>query len=142
MEYFLGSLITFVIVIVASYLLKNERQDSKTFTFLKYSQSYTHDIMAPYLPTNNELALLTGKTTQSIRHDKSNQVRVLIARDRAYWIKDNAFYTAEVQNGEVLKETATPVDTMAMDRVQLDEMVFIVEQLTRGIENDSRNTGQ
>jgi hypothetical protein len=142
MEYFLGSLITFVIVIVASYLLKNERQDSKTFAFLKYSQSYTHDLMAPYMPTNKELAMLTGKTTQSLRHDKSNQVRVLIARDRAYWIKNNAFYTAEVENGEVIKETTRPVDTMAMDRVQLDEMVFIVEQLTRGIENDSRNTGQ
>jgi hypothetical protein len=142
MEYFLGSLITFVIVIVASYLLKNERQDSKTFTFLKYGQSYTHDLMAPYMPTNKELAMLTGKTTQSLRHDKSNQVRVLIARDRAYWIKNNAFYTAEVENGEVIKETTRPVDTMAMDRVQLDEMVFIVEQLTRGIENDSRNTGQ
>jgi hypothetical protein len=142
MEYFLGSIITFVIVIVASYLFKNERQDSKTFTFLKYSQSYTHDLMAPYMPTNKELAMLTGKTTQSLRHDKSNQVRVLIARDRAYWIKNNAFYTAEVENGEVIKETTRPVDTMAMDRVQLDEMVFIVEQLTRGIENDSRNTGQ
>jgi hypothetical protein len=28
-----------------------------------------------------------------------------------------------------------------MDKVQLDEMVFIVDQLTRGLENDSSNTG-
>jgi hypothetical protein len=142
MEYFLGSLITFVVVIVMGYFFKNDKQDVKTFAFLKYSQSYTHDLMAPYMPTNKELALLSGKTTQSTKHDNSSQVRVLIARDRAYWIRNNAFYTADVENGEVLKETTRQVDTMAMDKVQLDEMVFIVDQLTRGIENDSRNPGQ
>lgn len=142
MEYFLGSFVTFVVIIIIGYLVKNDKQDSKTFTFLKYSQSYTHDLIAPFMPTNKELTLLNGRPTQSGKHDKSNQVRVLIARDKAYWIRNNTFYTAEVENGEVIKETTKQVDTMAMDKVQLDEMVFIVEQLTRGIENDSRNTGQ
>jgi hypothetical protein len=142
MEYFLGSLITFMVIAVMSYFFKNERQDGKTFAFLKYSQSYSHDLMMPFLPTNKELAMLDNKPTQSSKHDGNNQVRVLISRDRAYWIRNNAFFTADVEHGEVLKETTKPVDTMGMNKVQLDEMVFIVEQLTRGIENDSRNTGQ
>jgi hypothetical protein len=141
MEYFLGSLVTFLVIAVASRLLKVERDSFVKPIFLKYSQSYAHDLMIPYLPTNKELRLLESRTTQSKKHDKNIHVRVLISQDKAYWIKNNAFYTADVEHGEVIKETTRQVDTMGMDSVQLNEMVFIVEQLTRGIENDSSNTG-
>jgi hypothetical protein len=141
-EYFLGSIVTFLLIIVATRLLRVERESFVNPIFLKYSQSYAHDLMVPYLPTNQELRLLQSRPTQSKKHDKGSHVRVLISQDKAYWIKNNAFYTAEVEHGEVIKETTRQVDTMGMDSVQLKEMVFIVEQLTRGIENDSSNTGQ
>lgn len=142
MEYFLGSLITFVVVIAMSYFFKNEKQDSRTFAFLKYSQSYAHDLMMPFLPTNKELSVLEARPTQSSKHDGNNQVRVLISKDRAFWIKNNSFLTADVVHGEVIKETARQVDTMGMNSVQLEEMEFIVNQLTKGLKNDSSNTGQ
>jgi hypothetical protein len=142
MEYFLGSIITFVVILVTTRLLRGERESFMNPVFLKYSQSYAHDLMLPYLPTNKDLAALQSRPTQSKKHDRGSHVRVLISEDKAYWIRNNTFYTAEVEYGEVIKETTKQVDTMGMDSVQLKEMVFIVEQLTRGIENDSSNTGQ
>jgi len=143
MEYFLGSLVTFAAVFAMTRLfVKQIPPLSVGSEFLKYSQSYAHELMRPYLPTNTELLSMENKTSQSKKHDKDRHVRVLISRDKAYWIRNNAFYTADVEHGEVIKETTRQVDTMGMDKVQLDEMVFIVEQLTRGIENDSSNTGQ
>jgi hypothetical protein len=141
-EYFLGSLITLVVIAIMNYMFKNEKQNLKTFAVLKYSQSYAHDLLLPFFPTNSDLAKLNAKPTQSSKHDKVNQVRVLISKNRAYWIRNNAFYTADVEQGEVLKETTRAVDTMGMDSVQLEEMTFIVEQLTKGIRNDSSNPGE
>jgi hypothetical protein len=60
---------------------------------------------------------------------------------RAYWIKDNQFYCADLVNGNVDQETAKPVDTMGMDKVQLDKMFFIVQKLTEGKADDRRSSG-
>ena len=61
--------------------------------------------------------------------------------DRAYWIKDNQFMVAETENGMVVNDTSARVDTMAMDSVELDKMVFIVGKLTEGINNDRGDSG-
>jgi hypothetical protein len=68
-------------------------------------------------------------------------MKIMIVKDRAYWIKDNTFYVATVVDGQVNKETAKEVDTMAMSKVELDEMMFIVEKL-REDNNDSRGPGK
>jgi hypothetical protein len=39
------------------------------------------------------------------------------------------------------KEAAEQVDTMGMDKVQLDKMLFIMDKLREGINDDSRGSG-
>jgi hypothetical protein len=52
---------------------------------------------------------------------------------QAYWIRSNVFYTADLNEmGLVDFDSARPVDTMTMSKVQLDKMSFIVEKLTEG----------
>ena len=63
----------------------------------------------------------------------AKSTRVLIIDNEAYWIKNNTVFMAEVINGEVEKETTREVDTMAMDKVQLKKMIFIVEKLKEGL---------
>jgi len=142
MEYFLGSLVTFVTIIAVGKIFKSKEKDLLISDFLRYSQSYSHDLVKPFLPTNLELARLSSKPSQSENHDRKQKIKVIMIKNKAYWIKNNAFYNAEIQNGEILKETTSQVDIMGMDKVQLEEMVFIVEELTRGLKNDSGNTGQ
>jgi len=50
--------------------------------------------------------------------------------NNAYWIKDNVFYMADMSSdGMVDKDTTRIVDTMAMNKVQLDKMMFIIDRL-------------
>ena len=60
--------------------------------------------------------------------------------EQAYWIKDNVFYTADMDGDYVDKDTTRRVDTMAMNTVQLDKMMFIVDKLREGNLNDSGGT--
>ena len=71
-----------------------------------------------------------NKPTQSSDYAKKNSIKVMFIQDKAYWIKDNQLYTADVVNGEVDKFTTKEVDTMTMNDVELKNTMFIVEKLT------------
>ena len=62
--------------------------------------------------------------------------------NQAYWIKDNVFYTADMaMNGNVDKDTTRTVDTMTMNKVQLDKMMFIIDRLREEAFDDRGGTG-
>jgi hypothetical protein len=73
-----------------------------------------------------------NKTQSKMHYDKTN-VKVIILDNQAYWIKESVFYTADVDEfGFIDAESTRAVDTMAMNKVQLDKMIFIVDKLTEG----------
>jgi hypothetical protein len=141
MEYLLGSLLTIFAMLFANKLL-NKQIKSVPVTQIVYRQSIIHDILRPFLPTNNELSQKSHVKTQSKIHSSQNSLRVLFSEDKAYWIKDNIFYTADLLNGLVDEETTTRVDIMGMNEVQLKEMSFIVDKLTEGIDDENRYSGK
>jgi len=72
---------------------------------------------------------------------KNSYMKVMVVKNKAYWIKDNTFYVTDVVEGEVVKENAKQVDTMAMDKVELKEIMFIVEKL-REDDDDNWSSGK
>lgn len=83
---------------------------------------------------------LHSKSQSKIHYDKTN-IKVIIFDNSAYWIKDNIFYKAPLVNELIDKESAEQVDTIHMDKVQLDKMLFIMDRLREGINDDSRGSG-
>jgi hypothetical protein len=80
------------------------------------------------------------KTQSKLHYNKTN-VKVIILDNQAYWIKDNIFYKAPLDGQSIDKESAEQVDTIHMDKVQLDKMLFIMDRLREGINDDSRGSG-
>lgn len=139
MEYLIGSIVTLIILFLSRLLFKRT-VDYNVPSGVSYSQSYVHSMISPYMLTNTEI--LDTKPTQASKHVNSLFVRIVIVENAAYWIKDNVFYMADMDGEDVIKETARQVDTMVMDKVQLEKMMFIIEKLTEGRNHDSRNSGQ
>ena len=138
MEYFIGAMATLFIIVVANKVSKKPFSESKTT--IRYSQSHIYSLMAPildYVPSIKPL-----KPTQSSKYLESSYIKVMILEKSAYWIKDNALYTAEVIEGEVDKTTTKKVDTMAMSRVELEKTMFIVEKLREGQDHDNGSSGK
>jgi hypothetical protein len=100
------------------------------------TQSMIH---SQYSKQRKYIEKINRKSQSKIRQEKEN-VRVIIVENEAYWIKDNAFYTAPMVNNLIGKDYAIQVDTEHMDKVQLDKMLFILDKLREGISNDSRGT--
>lgn len=69
-------------------------------------------------------------------------IRIVMTGGKAYWILDNKVLEAPISpEGFVEYESATPIDTMGLDKVELDRLSFIVEKLTEGNDDDRSNSG-
>ena len=106
---------------------------------IRYSQSHIHEIIRYSIPES--MLYPIRKPTQSTNHEKSINLRVLFIGEEAYWIKENALFIADQEDGVVKEDTARRVDTMGMNSVQLEKVMYIVDILNEGNENDRGYTG-
>ena len=67
--------------------------------------------------------------SQSKIHSEKYMIKVMVLEDNAYWVKDNIFFTANVEDGLVLPETTKQVDTLNMSKKDIDKMMFILDKL-------------
>lgn len=130
MEYLIGSIVTFAMM---AYLANKVRKNvPDKFKAIEYSQIRSYENVKIFLPgflyDRPRLA-----ETQLSKYNKSLQMKVIFIENKAYWIKDNTVYCADLENGLVNQNTTKPIDTMAMDKVELDKMSFIVEMLTEDL---------
>lgn len=141
MEFLLGFALAFVtIFLVRKFILVDSLIGQTRTSKIIYRQSHIFSLIAPsipYMPVRQEF-----KATQAFLNDEKNKQRMIFTENRAYWIKDNAFYQADLlETGEIDNSTTKVVDTMTMDKVELDKMIFIVQKLTEGKRNDFGNPG-
>lgn len=137
MDYLIGSIVTAALFTLGLKLF-NRVIPKKIKMKVSYSQSYVYNVIGPVVKI---LAMSKKLETQASKYQDSLYVRVVLADNKAYWISNNVFYVADEEDGFIDKDSAKPVDTISMDKVQLEKMIFIVETLTEGAENEDRNSG-
>ena len=136
MEYLLGSIITILAIIFLKGRLATIAEQSFPLE-IKYRQSHIFQMVKPFLDLN---APRPRQKTQSSVYEDKMHVKVVLVGNEAYWILNNVLCVANEIDGMIDKETTRPVDTMGMDKVQLDKMIFIVETLTEGKSDEDWNT--
>jgi hypothetical protein len=124
LEYFFGSFITLLSLIVLRFALNKK---NKNIFKLKTSQSYLYMLMAEIAAQQIAKSL---KPKQSNKYLEKDMTKIMIVEDKAYWIKDNQLYMAKVEDGKIDNYSTQQVDTMAMDSVELERTMFVVEKLT------------
>ncbi len=137
MEYIIGSFVTLATLALAWWVVTARNNKQNTIKFF-YTQSNIYERIKPSLP----YMPLRELKTQATKYQDSLSVKILFTENKAYWIRDSVFYVAEIsEDGFIDYPTSKPVDTMHMDKVELDRMSFIVDKLTEGEQNDRGNSG-
>jgi len=104
-----------------------------------YRQSDNHEFLKKFFSRQTDQL---EKTTQSQIRQKKNTTKLLVTEeDKAYWVVDNIFYTANVINGIPDFDNAVPIDTSDMSQNELDKMLFILDNLDRGDKNERGGSG-
>ena len=132
MDFLLGTVTTTLILFIFLVFLINKRNKREPFFLIRDSQSHIHRILSPLLPQVDQISKINNKDNQSSKHLKNTNVRVLIVEGKAYWTKNNVFYVSNIVDGDIDKNNAQVVDTMGMNKVELDKMLFIIDQLRKG----------
>jgi hypothetical protein len=140
MEYFLGSIITLSMIYVLNKIYARKTSNMVNHKMV-YRQSHIFDtvkvgFLIETLIDKSKKDLLN---TQSTNHHDSLFVRIIFLDNNAYWIKDNTFYTAKMIDNKIDSDSTEIVDMMAIDKVQLEKMIFIVDKLNEGINDDRSN---
>lgn len=138
MEYFIGSISTLIVLFVAYKVF--DRVPNYHSVKLTRSQSFNYELIKPAIPLLGMFAR-EQVMTQSRKHNTRNHVKVVMVDNQAYWIENNSFYVADMNDEGIDSDTIKVVDTMSMNDVELDKIMFIVEKLNEGKSNDSRNPG-
>jgi hypothetical protein len=137
MEYLVGAFFTLIALIVARYFYVKEDLENIKLD-IKFSQSRQHaktgSLLYGYL-------IKKRFVTQATNHYDNTRIRIAFTDNRAYWIRDNKVFEAAVIDGMVQEDSAKVVDMMALDDVKLKDMMFIIESLTEGINNDRGSAG-
>lgn len=143
MEYFLGSAITLAIVyFLNKAVVKSNATQEKTKILSPFTQSQKNEIVMSYMGFPPPELFKIKEETQSMKYFREQYTtKIVLTQDKAYWISDNALLVAGLIDGNIDKENAKVVDTMAMDKVELEKVIFIVEELTKGANNDNGNSG-
>jgi hypothetical protein len=123
-----------VLLCLYVYILRNKINQSRTPIV---SQAMLH---YRYSTRKSNPRRLNVKSQSKNHYDNTN-TKVIIFDNDAYWIKHNIFYKAPLVDQLINKDAAEQVDTISMDKVQLGKMLFIMDKLREGINDDSRGSG-
>lgn len=134
MNDFLVSFLTMIAIFAILYVRKPQQRKN----IIKYRQSHIHQIIGPFLP---DLVPVDVKNTQTTKRLKESIIDVLVTEDFAYWIHKNVFYRANVDDGNVDRSTASPVNTQDMSEEELKKMLKILDKLTDRSNNEGRGAG-
>ena len=137
MEYFVA--ISLTLLGSWSIIKLNGYKVSKTLTSVRYKQSDIHESLKVLIPKkiNNKKKI----ESQSAKHAASTMIKIMVVEDKAYWVKNNIFYFADALNGDIVTASAEPVNIEKMSKKDMDKMLFILDNLRKGIEDDSGSTG-
>lgn len=134
MEYFIGSVVTIILVI---FLFLAVRQiPRERINIMQTSQSRQFELIGRHLIFD----IVKDKPSQTLKYEQSHMLKVFVLKDKAYWIKNNKVFTAQITDNEINSDDGVEVDMMAMTPVQLKEMLFIIDQLKE--DNDNWNSGK
>jgi hypothetical protein len=140
MEFLLGSIFTVLLLLTAFFvILKLNLIDQYAPKQIIFRQSYIHSLLTQKL--EKIIAPQELPRTQSRQLLSKKEISVLFSGLHAYWIMENRLYQANIINGEIDDSTKKIVDTMTMNKVELDKIFFIVQKLTEGKTNDSGGSG-
>jgi hypothetical protein len=131
MNYFIYSLISVLTFLSLSFIISymKRKYSQGNGEFIRYSQSHIHSIIKDYIPRPTRPLV---DRSQSLNHETKQHVKVIITEDKAYWIMNNNFYSANVVEGSIDKDSTSVVDTFSLDQEELDKMLFILDQLKNG----------
>lgn len=139
MEYFITSIFT---LLGSWFLIKLiNKNKNKKFHRTLYKQSDMHKVLKKFFDQQIKYPGLESHSSQLTKRRERDTIKVIVVDEKAYWVSNNVFYVADAVNGNPIPESAEPLDTKQMSNKDVKKMLFILDNLNDGENNDSGSAG-
>jgi hypothetical protein len=104
-----------------------------------YTEQDIHEFLKKFFSTKSD-----GRSFRGIKmpvYKQGEKVRIMMFPDSAYWVHENVFYHAEVEDGEVITDTTRPVDTSTLTKEEMERMLTILDNLKKEETDESDGSG-
>jgi hypothetical protein len=142
MEFFIGAATTLACVIILNRFAQSAIKEIDRMPLITDTQSKRYEILKPAYQILAAITPPKEIDTQATRFFDSLYVRIAMFGDKAYWISENSVFETDIIDGNFEKENGKKVDTMTMDKVELDKIMHIVQQLTEEDKHDRGYPGK
>jgi hypothetical protein len=61
--------------------------------------------------------------------DLEQGLRVIIDKDKAYWVVDNSFFTANIIDGDIDQESIEEIDALKLSHNEMEKLLNILDSL-------------
>jgi hypothetical protein len=137
MEFFLGVLFSAVLGSSVYYFIYKNPPIKPHRLQISQSRHFSNIGFLLALP----MSIPEKRESQSVKYDAKNSVKIVFHGSLAYWISDNTFFVADVVDGQIDASTQKKVDTIGVDKVELEKLSSIVDILTEGDADDRSGPG-
>lgn len=128
------------LTLVVIYFIIKRGQDKRKKKEVSHRQSDLHELIKNFspksLPTNKKRII-----SQARKHTENNMLKFVSVDGMAYWVSNNVFFTANINNGAVDLDNAIPVNTESLSKKEIDKLLKILDSLKGGMLNDSGSAG-
>lgn len=107
-------------------------------SYVIYRQSDIHKMLKYFFSLN--IQNTPKSSSQLTKRLEKDMIRVIVMGSQAYWVSNNTFYVADAFDGEVITETAKPVDVQSMSKLDVEKMLSILDSLNSGQGNDDSSS--
>ncbi len=137
MQYVITVVLT--LILSCSIIVLVARSTKNIYNKKIYRQSDMHNLLKIFFAS--DIYSENSFSSQIKKREENKTTKVVILEDKAYWVVDNIFYVGVAVDGQVRPETGIPIDTKTLSNSELNKLLFILDNLKGGKNNDSGSTG-
>ena len=86
------------------------------------TQSYKHELLKDFQHEPIEIEEIDEEELE-------DALRVIIEKDKAYWVVDNSFYTADIVDGDIDQESIVEIDALKLSHNEMEKLLSILDAL-------------
>ena len=86
------------------------------------TQSYKHNLLKDFHREPIEIEEIEEE-------DLEQGLRVIIDKDKAYWVVDNSFFTANIIDGDIDQESIEEIDALKLSQKEMEKLLNILDAL-------------
>jgi hypothetical protein len=125
MKYIIAASLTFVLSIaIIKYMSSINYNNYRRSVIRQSNNHFINNMFNVNSKTKNSKPI-----SQLRKYNAQNTVKAIVMNDKAYWVVDNVFYTADAYDKDIDSTSIKPVDIENISKEEVEKLLLILDNL-------------